>query len=100
MMSHKEIVMHIRKRIKREKINAHCSKYESCGYLWVKISGATPEQRFTETEQKTLRTIAKTNGLTRAQGMEIDLERMTDPQQITLLFTPKKQPTTNERITQ
>jgi hypothetical protein len=38
---------------------------------------------FTEEEQREIRLIAKVNGLTHAQGLEIDIDQMTDPMQHT-----------------
>lgn len=78
-MNHKELTAHIRNRIKVAGIKARVCMQESCGNKVIVVYGTAYEINFTEEEQRTIRLIAKTNRLTWVRGMEIDIERMTDP---------------------
>lgn len=74
---------HIRGRIKQAGIKARCKGIVSCGSEVIVISSMHPtEVAFTEDEQRVLRRLAKVNGLTWVRGMEIDVERMTDPHEM------------------
>jgi hypothetical protein len=82
-MDHKELTKHLRKRLAKSGIKARCSMYDSCGAKWIKVSVPAFDVEFTEEEQREIRLIAKVNGLTHAQGLEIDIDQMTDPMQHT-----------------
>lgn len=43
--------------------------------------------RFTDDEQRTIRTMAVNLGLTRVRGLPIDVERMTDPHEMNFYLT-------------
>jgi hypothetical protein len=78
-IAHKEIVAHIRKRIKAAGISARVTMSDSCGQSVVHVFTTGPDVLFTESEQREIRFIAKCCKLTRAYGAEIDVDRMTDP---------------------
>lgn len=88
-MNHKEMTAHIRRRLKASGIKAKCSLYDSCGYHWIRVCTPTFGSRFTDGQQKEINLIAKVNGLTKAQGLEIDIERATISTQVNYLFTQK-----------
>lgn len=73
-MTHKEIVSHIRNRIKAAGIKAKCKMVSFCGCNTVQVSVPTFESRFTSEEIRQIVLIAKVNGLTGAKGSELDLE--------------------------
>lgn len=73
-LSHKEMVAHIRKRIKVAGIKACCKMETFCGEKVVKVYTPTYESRFTSEEIREFTTIAKINRLTAARGMEINPE--------------------------
>lgn len=85
-MNHKEMTAHIRGRLKAAGIKAKCSMYDSCGSRWIRVTTPTYEARFDDDQQRTIRTIAQVNRLTWAQGLEINLGQMTDPQQMNFVF--------------
>jgi hypothetical protein len=89
-LTHKEITAHLRKRIAVAGIKARVRLYEACGDRYIQVSGATFEAEFSEEEQRTIRQIAKTNGLTFAQGMEID-RRADDELQEFRFCVPRQQ---------
>jgi len=89
-LTHKEMTAHVRSRIKKANIAARVQMNESCGVLWIQIFGATFEAEFNEQEQRTIRQIAKTSGLTLAQGMEIDVEQMTNAKSFQFVFHGRK----------
>jgi hypothetical protein len=79
MMTHKEMTKHLRNRLKVAGIKARVAMCDSCGQPIIKVHPVSAEARFSDDEQRTIRHIAECNKLTRARGMEIDVERMTDP---------------------
>lgn len=85
-MSHKEMTSHIRKRVAASGIKARVMMRKYCGVRGISVVVPAYEIQFTESEQRKIRLIAKVNGLTRARGMEIDIERMTDPAQVNFEF--------------
>jgi len=78
-MTQKEMAAHIRGRIKAAGINARVRMIESCGSKYIQVNAPTFDARFTDEQQRTIRTIAKVNHLTMVRGGEIDIERMTNP---------------------
>ncbi|QYN17495.1 hypothetical protein [Amycolatopsis sp. DSM 110486] len=78
-----EMAKHFRGRLKHHKIKAHC-RVMFGGTLdgAIRITAPAYEVTFTEDEQRTIRTIAKVNGMTWVRGMPIDVEQMTDPQEM------------------
>lgn len=80
MMTHKELAKHFRNRLRHEGIKARCDMMVSCGSKALRVFVPAFDATFSEDEQRVIRTIAKANGLTLVRGMEIDIERMTDPQ--------------------
>ena len=89
-LSHKDMAAHIRGRIKQAGIKARVQMDDFCGVLWIKVIGVTFESQFSEDEQRTIRQIAKVNGLTWAQGMEIKIEQMTDAKGFHFVFHGSK----------
>ena len=85
-MSHKEMTSHIRTRVAASGIKARVMMRNYCGVRGIAVVVPAYEIQFTESEQRGIRLIAKVNGLTRARGMEIDIERMTDPSQVNFEF--------------
>jgi tellurite resistance protein len=81
--SHKELTAHFRNRLKAAGIKARCKMLTYCGERVIRIGVPTSDGRFTDDEQRVIRTIAQVNGLTLVQGMAIDVERMTDTQEAT-----------------
>lgn len=78
-ISMKEITAHIRKRIKHEKIKARVYMSPTGSAHFIGVCPPAPGIEFSEHEQRTIRHIAKCNRLTWIRGMEIDVERMTNP---------------------
>lgn len=76
--THTETVAHLRNLISKEGIKARVRKLASSksGFQVFPIAYGI---EFTEAEQRFIRNVAKINGLTLVRGMEIDVERMTDP---------------------
>jgi hypothetical protein len=72
-----QMTAHLRNRIKAAGIKARVRVAPGGGFI--QVFGVTYEAEFSAAEQHTIRSIAKTNGLTFAQGMEIDVDRMTNP---------------------
>jgi len=85
-MSHKEMTSHIRTRVAASGIKARVMMRNYCGVRGIAVVTPAYEIQFTESEQREIRLIAKVNGLTRARGMEIDIELMTDPTQVNFEF--------------
>lgn len=77
-LTHKEMTAHLRKRIKHEGIKARVYMQEYCGCYVIAIDPPVFEVEFSEDEQRKIRTMAVTNGLTLVQGMPINIEQMTD----------------------
>jgi sugar phosphate isomerase/epimerase len=88
MMTHKEMTANIRKRLKVEGVKARVDMSEACGIKCIRVFVPAPDHMFSEDDQRTIRTIAKLNRLTRSRGSEIDVERMTDPQSMHFEFHP------------
>lgn len=79
-MNHKEMTQHIRNRIKAAGIKARCKMQDGCsGNRVIYVFAPAYGVEFSEADQRTVRLIAKTNRLTWVQGMEINLEQMTNP---------------------
>lgn len=74
-----EMAKHLRKRFKAEGIACRCKK---AGAKEIIVSVPAYGIEFSEDEQRKIRFIAKCNKLTSVRGLEIDIERMTDPHQI------------------
>lgn len=87
-MTYKEVTKHIRNRIAASGINARVLMKRYCGSETIHIvtPGAGFEIKFTESEQREIRLIAKLNGLTLTRGMEINIERMTNPDEFVFEF--------------
>lgn len=85
-LNHKDMTKHLRNRIAKSGIKARVRLQESCGVKWIQVAVPAFDISFTENEQRTIRTIAQVNGLTLAQGMEIDVEQMTNPRQFDFVF--------------
>jgi hypothetical protein len=81
-MSHRDLTAQVRSEIKNAGIKAGVRLYKSCGSNWVQVNVPAYEIDFTEDEQRMIRTIAKSLGLTLARGMEIDPEQMTGPKSL------------------
>lgn len=80
-LSHKELTAHFRNRLKVAGIKARCKMQTYCGQRVISVAIPAPDARFTDDEQRIIRTIAQVNGLTWAMGLPIDDERMTDSQE-------------------
>ena len=78
MLTTKEMTAHIRKRIKVAGIKARV-RMTSGSTGGIQVFPVAHEIEFTEDEQRQIRFLAKTNKLTCVRGVEIDVERMTDP---------------------
>jgi len=85
-MTAKELTAHIRNRIKVAGIAAHCRKYTSCGYDWIRVSVTAHDKNFTADEQLRIKMIAQVNKLTMAQGLPINMENATNPQEFHFLI--------------
>jgi len=86
--THKEVTAHIRQRIAKAGVKASVSKYTSCGVHWVHVSATKPDANFTPLEQTAIKIIAKSNGLTKARGLEIDIHSSTNSQEFHFVFHP------------
>lgn len=82
MLNHKDMTAHIRNRIKVAGIKAKVSMQVSCGSRVIYVRVPRYELSFSDDEQRTIRSIAKANRLTWVRSGEIDVERMTDPQEM------------------
>lgn len=87
VMNHKELTAHIRNRIKAAGIKAKCKMQEYNGCQVISIDVPEYNAEFSEEEQRQIRLIAKCNKLTFARGMEIDMERMTNPKEFKFFLT-------------
>lgn len=82
-----DVAKHFRKRLRHEGISARCKSYVSCGSQWIQVSQPESlETSFTDEQQKTIRLIALACHLTRARGLPIDLNRMTDTKSATFQY--------------
>jgi hypothetical protein len=80
-MSHKEMTKHIRNRVAASGIKARVMMRNYCCVHGITVVTRAYDIEISESEQREIRLIAKANKLTGARGMEIDLDRMTDPMQ-------------------
>lgn len=71
-MDHAEMSKHIRQRIAKSGIAARVWTRVVCGERWVQVLPSAFDVDFTADECKTIKTIAKVNGLTHVQGVEVD----------------------------
>ena len=85
-LTHKEMTKHIRSRIAASGIAARVKMADFCGQPVIVVCVPAYGIEFTEAQQREIRTIAKVNRLTSARGMEIDVDRMTDPAQVNFEF--------------
>lgn len=76
---HREVVKHIRKRIRIASIAARCRGFVSCGVQFIQVNVPKADVEFSEAEQLEIRWIAKVNHLTFSRGMEINVNQMTNP---------------------
>jgi len=88
-MTHREMTKHIRTRIAKAGIKVRVRLYESCGDNYIQVFGVTPDAQFSEAEQREIRIIAQVNRLTLAQGMPIDLERMTNSTRFDFVYSER-----------
>ena len=87
-MSHKETTAHLRARLKHHGIKASVAKYDSCGWMFIRVAGATAEAEFSDEQQRQISLTAKNIGLTFARGMEIEPDRCTNPKEFHFGFNP------------
>jgi hypothetical protein len=80
--THTETVAHLRKLVSKEGIKARVRKLVA-STSGIQVFPTAYGIEFTEAEQRFIRNVAKINGLTLVRGMEIDVERMTDPHGMT-----------------
>ena len=86
-MTHKEMTAHIRYRVKVAGVKAKVKMAEpQIGDRQIRVACPAYDRPFTDDEQRQIRFIAKVNGLTRARGSEIDVERMTDPMEMVFYY--------------
>lgn len=71
-MNHKELTAHIRNRIKKSGISARVCMSPARNYPCIQVKTPKFDGQFTADEIETICIIAKVNGLTFVQGMEID----------------------------
>ena len=71
-MSHKELTAQIRAALKAAGIKARISLYTSCGICCVRISVPEFSVKFTEDQQTVIKNIARSYGLTGANGSPIN----------------------------
>lgn len=82
------VAKHFRKRLAHEGIKARCKSYTSCGSDWVRVSlSAADAPPFTNAEQVIIRTIAQACYLTRARGLPIVLDQMTDSREAVFMLS-------------
>lgn len=86
LLNYKEMTAHIRSRLKASGIKAKCKMSQYCGVKAIYITPVTFNDRFSESEQKEILLIAKTNKLTLAKGCEINLDQMTYANEATFEF--------------
>jgi len=72
-LSHQDTVKQIRARLNHYGIKASVRKYTACGTRYVSINTPTHDSSFTGEEWAMIALICKTNNLTCARGMEINL---------------------------
>ena len=73
-LTHKELTAHLRKRIKVAGIKARVDMMKTCGCEAIRVFVPAFEVTFTEAEQREIAHIAKVNGLTYANGLEIQVD--------------------------
>ena len=73
-MNHKEMTAHIRNRLKAHKLNARVKMSEACGIKYITVVTKNYGSSWTEQESREIAICAQVNGLTMAQGSEIDIE--------------------------
>lgn len=78
-MNHKEMTAHIRNRIKKAGIKARVRMQEYCGYTVIQVNAPEYGVEFSSESQREICLIAQCNGLTFAQGMEINVNQDTNP---------------------
>lgn len=87
-MSHKEATTRFRARLKHHGIKASVAKYDSCGWMFIRVAGTTPEAEFSDDQQRQISLTAKNCGLTFARGAEIDIDRCANAKEFHFLFQP------------
>ena len=78
-MTFKETAKQIRSRIKIAGIKASVRMITPTGCQVIQVSVPAYDIEFNADEQRRIRLIAKVNGLTWVQGMEIDIDQNTNP---------------------
>lgn len=82
----KEMTKHIRTVLSVEGITARVRLIPG-GKKGMQVFPTSYEAKFSEEEQKKIRTIAKANHLTLVRGIEIVIDRMTDPNGMEFYFS-------------
>jgi hypothetical protein len=86
-LTHKEMTAHIRNRIKVVGVKAKVKMAEpQIGDRQIRVACPAYDRPFTDGEQRQIRFIAKVNGLTWVRGLEINVEQMTNPQEMVFYF--------------
>ena len=85
---HTELTAHVRTCLKRADIKASVRKLKVCGSYVISVTVPKYGMEFTPDQQRRIREIGKNNGFTSVQGIEIDLDRMTDPYNIEFYLNP------------
>lgn len=78
-MTFKQTTQQIRNRIKVAGIKASVRMITPTGCQVIQVSAPSYGVEFTANEQRRIRMIAKVNGCTWVQGMEIDINQNTNP---------------------
>ena len=76
--SNKHLAKHFRHLLKREGIKARCRCLPNSKTA-IQVFTIAHDVKFSEDEQRMIRFMAKCNKLTLTRGLEIDVDRMTDP---------------------
>ena len=79
-MNHLELTATVRKNIKAAGVKARCRKMFICGCEIIQVYTVKHGMEFTHDDQRKIKLIATSHGLTGVRGIKIDVERMTDPQ--------------------
>jgi len=70
-MNHKEITLHIRKRLAASGVKARCKMQEYCGEKVISINVPKYDYSFTQEEQTQIFLIVTVNKLTFSQGLPV-----------------------------
>lgn len=88
-ITHKEMTAHIRSLIKRDKIPARVSMFDTCGIRYIRVSVVAHDARWTADQLRRIAFLADCNNLTGARAAKINTAheaQLTDKMQFNFEF--------------